>query len=77
MKLVAKANRIANEIDPGRKAMSGLTGKVALVTGAGSGIGEAVARRFVAQGAKVGITGRRAAPLEELAREIGALALPG
>jgi meso-butanediol dehydrogenase/(S,S)-butanediol dehydrogenase/diacetyl reductase len=57
--------------------MSGLTGKVALVTGAGSGIGEAVARRFAAQGAKVGITGRRAAPLEKLAREIKALALPG
>lgn len=57
--------------------MSGLTGKVALVTGAGSGIGEAVARRFAAQGAKVGITGRRPAPLEKLAREIKALALPG
>jgi meso-butanediol dehydrogenase / (S,S)-butanediol dehydrogenase / diacetyl reductase len=57
--------------------MSGLAGKVALVTGAGSGIGEAVARRFVAQGAKVGITGRRAGPLEQLAADIGALALPG
>jgi meso-butanediol dehydrogenase / (S,S)-butanediol dehydrogenase / diacetyl reductase len=57
--------------------MNGLTGKVALVTGAGSGIGEAVARRFTAQGAKVGIMGRRAAPLEQLAAEIGALALPG
>lgn len=57
--------------------MSGLAGKVALVTGAGSGIGEAVARRFAAQGAKVGITGRRAAPLKELASEIGALPLPG
>jgi meso-butanediol dehydrogenase/(S,S)-butanediol dehydrogenase/diacetyl reductase len=57
--------------------MTGLAGKVALVTGAGSGIGEAVARRFVTQGAKVGITGRRAGPLEQLAAEIGALALPG
>jgi meso-butanediol dehydrogenase / (S,S)-butanediol dehydrogenase / diacetyl reductase len=57
--------------------MSELTGKVALITGAATGIGEAVARRFAAQGAKVGITGRRAAPLAELANEIGALSLPG
>jgi len=57
--------------------MNDLAGKVALITGAGSGIGEAVARRFAAQGAKVGMTGRRAEPLERLAAEIGALALPG
>jgi NAD(P)-dependent dehydrogenase (short-subunit alcohol dehydrogenase family) len=57
--------------------MNRLAGKVALVTGAGSGIGEAVARRFTARGVKVAITGRRAGPLEQLAAEIGALALPG
>jgi meso-butanediol dehydrogenase / (S,S)-butanediol dehydrogenase / diacetyl reductase len=57
--------------------MTELNKKIVLVTGAGSGIGEAVARRFVAQGAKVGITGRRAEPLERLAKEIGAIALPG
>ena len=36
-----------------------LKGKVALVTGAGTGIGAAITERFVAERAKVCITGRR------------------
>jgi NAD(P)-dependent dehydrogenase (short-subunit alcohol dehydrogenase family) len=36
--------------------MTGLSGKVALITGAGSGIGRAAAGLFVAAGARVGIT---------------------
>jgi NAD(P)-dependent dehydrogenase (short-subunit alcohol dehydrogenase family) len=36
-----------------------LQGKRAVVTGAGSGIGQAVALRFAAEGAKVGLIGRR------------------
>ena len=36
-----------------------LEGKVALVTGGGTGIGAGVVERFVAEGAKVVITGRR------------------
>lgn len=36
-----------------------LKGKTALITGGGSGIGAAIARRFAAEGAKIVITGRR------------------
>lgn len=46
-------------------------GKIVLVTGAGSGIGEAAVRRLVAEGAQVVAMGRRAAPLEALAGELG------
>ena len=42
-----------------------------LVTGAGSGIGAAIARTLHAEGAKVTLAGRRATPLEELAQELG------
>ncbi|WP_447978699.1 SDR family NAD(P)-dependent oxidoreductase [Candidatus Nitrospira bockiana] len=47
-----------------------LVGKVALVTGATAGIGEAIARLFAAEGAAVLITGRRKALLEEVASSI-------
>ncbi|MCF7549488.1 SDR family NAD(P)-dependent oxidoreductase [Pseudonocardia sp. WMMC193] len=52
--------------------MSGkLEGKVAVVTGGSSGIGLAIAKEFVEQGAYVFITGRRATELEKAAEEIG------
>ncbi|HEY6568630.1 MAG TPA: SDR family NAD(P)-dependent oxidoreductase, partial [Actinomycetota bacterium] len=54
-----------------------LQGKVAIVSGGGSGIGAAVARRFAAEGASVILTGRRAEPIEALAEELGGLAMAG
>ena len=42
-----------------------LNGRIALVTGAGTGIGAAITERFVAEGAKVCITGRRKEKLEQ------------
>lgn len=52
--------------------MGKLDGTIAWVTGAGSGIGEAVAERFAAEGAVTVITGRRAEKLEAVAGRIRA-----
>ncbi|MEH2181287.1 SDR family NAD(P)-dependent oxidoreductase [Nostoc sp.] len=50
--------------------MTKFAGKVAIVTGAGSGIGEAVAGRFSRDGAAVVLVGRTVAKLEDVAREL-------
>ena len=51
--------------------MGKLEGKIALVTGATSGIGLATAKRFVDEGAYVFITGRRDKELTAAAEDIG------
>ncbi|HVE49236.1 MAG TPA: SDR family oxidoreductase [Casimicrobiaceae bacterium] len=52
-----------------------LAGRVALVTGGGTGIGAAITRKLTAAGATVVITGRSIEPLEALARQTGAQAI--
>jgi NAD(P)-dependent dehydrogenase (short-subunit alcohol dehydrogenase family) len=54
-----------------------LEGKVVLVTGAGTGIGAATARRFAAEGANLVLLGIEAEPLEAVADETGATAVVG
>ena len=51
--------------------MFDLTGKVALVTGASGGIGEAIAKALHAQGATVALTGRRESELARVAEALG------
>jgi len=52
-----------------------LANKTAFITGGNSGIGLATAKLFVAEGARVAITGRNKATLEAAARELGPNAL--
>ena len=55
----------------GRRIMGALKGKVAIITGAGSGIGRASAIRFAAEGAKL-VIGDKSEAVHETAKLIGA-----
>jgi len=55
--------------------MQDLTGKVAVITGASSGIGEATARLLVAEGVRVVLVARRRDRIAALAAELGDAAL--
>jgi NAD(P)-dependent dehydrogenase (short-subunit alcohol dehydrogenase family) len=52
-----------------------LPGQVALVTGGGRGIGASIARELAAAGARVAVAARTREQVEEIAREIGGLAI--
>ncbi|KEF37265.1 dehydrogenase of unknown specificity, short-chain alcohol dehydrogenase like [Schinkia azotoformans MEV2011] len=55
----------------GRERMGRLDGKVAVITGSTTGLGRAVAERFVEEGAKVCVVGRSLDRLEEIQEQLG------
>ena len=61
----------STRLDAGRvEIVTRLDGKLALITGAGSGIGKAIALAFAAEGAKLALMGRRLDKLQEVVGEI-------
>ena len=56
--------------------MGRLDGKISVITGAGSGIGQGAARAFIAEGATVGLLDRNADAVAATAAELGDAAFP-
>jgi NAD(P)-dependent dehydrogenase (short-subunit alcohol dehydrogenase family) len=65
------AEHRSGNVQPPRGGMR-LSGKVAIVTGGGSGLGQAIAVMFAKEGAKVVVSGRRTPPLEATVESITA-----
>lgn len=57
--------------------MNQFKGKVAFITGGGTGIGAAIAQKFAAAGGSVVLMGRRREPLEAIARPLAGLVVTG
>src|SRR5687768_12090873 len=69
--------RLPGEAHRGRAGVNlGIDGRVALVMGASRGIGRGIATALAREGARVAVSARSAAELEELAAEIGGAAFP-
>ncbi len=63
-------------LDNKEQAVSFATGRHALITGGGTGIGAAAARMLAQEGAKVSLLGRRREALDPVAAETGGTAIP-